>query len=210
MRYLSIIFLCAASVSTARAELIGFNVGASMNAFKPESGRAYGGRLSEISANLDGAVRPWDHDPNFGVHVGLRLNKGLELQLRHRQWSHGMEADFGPASALDFTYRRRIMPTHALVRLLLDGEYMGLRIGGGPGIYQVETRSTGRLGERSTTHTVYGAVVDIALAVRIPGTGAIEFGATFDDFSLPHSDPLIGDAGAAGGRQAYVALTVNL
>ncbi len=207
-RFILLIGLLACP-AVAGADL-GLTLGASLNTFEPEAQSAYGAKLRTITENLEGDLHPAQTAPNFAAYVGFRPMKTLEVQARYRQWTDGVVANFGPARALNFSYRRDVRSVAALGRLLLGDGLVRLHVGGGPVVYVVDTTTTGWLGEQVVTHRAVGAMMDVAIAVRIPDTGEIEFGLTSEQFSLPHSDLFVDDGGQAGGYQAYAGLSLYL
>lgn len=209
MRVFITLVLVALTPTLAAADR-GLVIGASLSGFEPEYQSTYGGKLQRLSERLGGSSLPHQSVPGFGTHLGYRPTSSLEVQARYRQWSSGVMTDFGPASALDFSYQRHVQSCAAVGRLLFGDGLLRFHVGGGPAVYRVNTVTSGWIGESATHNSAVGGLIDLALAIRIPEIGEFELGGTSEFFSLPHSDVFIQDAGPAGGTQVYAGLTLYL
>lgn len=186
------------------------SLGARFGGFLQSHDAAYGGHLAHVADRLDAADPELSLAAQWGTHLAVHASPYLELQLRQRLWSLEVDAHFARADPLDYRYRRTVVPLTFTPRLKLDGEHVGLRLGGGYGVYVVHTTTAGWIGGREVTRLAPGGLVEAALAVHLGRHATLEFSYSHDWVTLPETDPLLKDAGDGGGHGLTVALQLNL
>lgn len=170
----------------------------------------YGGHLAHIAGRL-AAIDPELSLPvQWGTHVAVHPTRYVELQLRQRFWSAEVDAQFRRADPLDYRYCRTVIPLTFTPRLTYDNDQVGLRVGGGYGVYVVHTSTDGWLGDRSVTELAPGGLVEAALAVHLGRHATLELAYSYDWFELPETDPQLEDGGDGGGHGLTLAVTLNL
>jgi hypothetical protein len=182
------------------------SLGARFGGFLQSHDAAYGGHLAHVADRLDAADPELSRATHWGTHLAVHAGP----QFRQRLWSVDVDARFARADPLDYRYRRTVIPLTFTPRLKLDGEHVGLRLGGGYGVYVVHTTTAGWLGARDVTRLAPGGLVEAALAVHLGRHATLELSYSHDWVELPETDPLLRDAGDGSGHGLTLALQLNL
>ena len=195
----SLCFVCAPSPGHARFDpdaSLGIRVGGLFN----PTDSAYGEGVARMARRMGDPRAEASGSPVAGVHLGLRLNDLLEVQVRARFWESEVAARFTDAPALDYGYSRRVVPVHSMVRLLLDGDHAGLRLAAGPGMYFVRTERSGWLGRDTQGEATLGLMLEAAFAVHLTDRVTLELAWSHERVDFEQSDRLVDDGGAGGGH----------
>ncbi len=207
---LLVLVLLAPDLAAADDDGPTVSLGARIGGFRQQDDAPYGGHLAYVADRLDAVDPELSGGGQWGTHVAVHPSPYLELQLRQRLWAVEVDARFRHADPLDYRYRRTVIPLTFTPRLKLDGDYVGLRIGGGYGVYVLHTTTSGWIGARDVTRLAPGGMVEAAFAVHLGRYATLEIAYTRDWVELPETDAQLDDGGDGGGHGLTLALQLNL